>query len=69
MTTGTVKSCQSKPTRGFVVHTLIPPPDGTDVPFADVDADDYATALAAYAKGGTVDVSGTSPACTGVVAR
>ena len=38
---------------------------------AEALADDYATALAAYTKGGTavVDVTGTPPACTGVTAR
>lgn len=66
-TTGTVKSCTSKPTRGFVVTVPGPPP--ADVAFNDVDSDDYATALAAYAKGGTVDVTGTPPTCTGVTAK
>lgn len=68
MTTGKVTSVTSKPVRAFSV-TPQPSPPGTPVDFtAGVDADDFAVALAAYAKGSTVTVSGTAPACTGVTA-
>lgn len=68
-TTGKVTSCGSKPSRHFVVETSPGPPPVT-VDFNDgVDADDYATALAAYTKGSTVDVTGTPPTCTGVTAK
>lgn len=68
MTTGKVVKCVSKPARGFTVE-VAPGPPAILIDFVLVDADDYATALAAYAKGGTVDVTGTPPNCTGVTAR
>jgi hypothetical protein len=68
-TTGKVTKCTSKPNRGFTVHVSDGPPP-VDILFTDgVDADDYATALAAYTKGSTVDVTGTPPTCTGITAR
>lgn len=66
--TGKVTKCVSKPTRGFTLETS-PGPPPVNVVYSDVDADDYATALAAYTKGGTADVTGTAPTCTGVTAR
>lgn len=68
-TSGKVTSCSSKPSRGFVVQTNPGPPPVTVTFNVDVDADDYATALAAYTKGSTVDVTGTPPTCTGVTAK
>ena len=68
-TTGKVKSAGSKPSRHFTVETSPGPPPVTVEFNVDVDTDDYNTALAAYSKGGTVDVTGTPPTCTGITAR
>ena len=67
MTTGKVTRIMSTP-RGFVVQTSPGPPPETAT-FTPVTADQLAVATAAYIKGSDVDVEGTAPNCTNVVAK
>lgn len=70
--TGKIMSVGSKPSRHFTLQppTVPPAPPPDPIVFNEgVDADDFAAACAAYAKGSDADVSGTAPACTGVTAK
>lgn len=69
MPKGTIRKLTSKP-RGFILRVppdleATPPEPGYDATYT-CDSDDLAVALAAFAAGSTVTVSGTPPACAGV---
>ena len=64
-TGGTVSSCTKSDSSGRSVTVVYPGPPPRPETY-EVDAEEYATFLAAYTKGGHVDVTAPDSAGTGV---